>query len=203
MSVIIAQAPAAAILTVSSGAAQSPFLVAAGEPGAGTQLNLNVPGSNRLNGVPFTVRAAGYMTCGAGTYTSAATPIQFVLWASNTASFAAATGNAIFSNTALAIFSVSSATAVSVPWEVEAQIVADSTSGTAIGAGEGLQGSSVNLVTSVAIARAALGQLPTVHTVNMASEPPLQLAAGVITAATNLLNVGSSTVTLTNFYLEA
>lgn len=199
----IGQALPAATLTVSSGAAQSPFLIAAGQPGAGTQLNLNVPGSNKFNGVPFTVKAAGYMTCGAGTYTSAATPIQFVLWASNTASFAAATGNAIFSMTALAIFSVSSASAVSVPWEIEATISGDSTSGTLIGSGQGLQGTSVNLVTGIAVARAALGQLPTVHTVNMASEPPLQIAAGVISASANLLNVGSTTVTLTNLTLEA
>jgi hypothetical protein len=200
---IISQAPAAAILTVASGAAQSPFLVAAGEPGAGTQLNLNVPGSNRLNGQPFTVRAAGFMTCGAGTYTSAATPIQFVFWGSNTASFAAATGNALFSTTALAIFSVSSATAVSVPWEIEMEISGDGTSGTLVGVGQGIYGSSVNLVTSNAQARAALGQLPTVHTVNMATEPPLQVAVGVITASSNLLNVGSTTVTLTQFQLEA
>lgn len=203
MAYTIAQAPPAAILTVSSGAAQSPFLIAAGEPGAGTQLNLNVPGTSRLNGQPFTVRAAGYMTCGAGTYTSAATPIQFVMWASNTASFAAATGNAIYSTTALAIFSVSSATAVSVPWEIEAQISGDSTSGTLVGAAQGIWGTSVNLVTSVAGARAAVGQLPTVHTVNMATEPPLQLACGCITASSNLLAVGSSTLTLTQFLLEA
>lgn len=199
----IAQAPIGAILTVASGAAQSPFLIAAGEPGAGTQNNLNVPGTNRLNGQPFTVRAAGYMTCGAGTYTSAATPIQFVLWASNTASFAAATGNAIFSTTALAIFSVSSATAVSLPWEVEAELVGDSVSGTIVGVGQAIYGTSVNIATSLKNDRAALAQLPTVHTVNMATEPPLQFAAGCITAASNLLNVGSTTVTLTQFVLEA
>lgn len=197
----ISQAPAASILTVATGAAQSPFLVAAGEPGAGTQLNLNVPGSNRLNGQPFTVRAAGFMTCPAGTYTSAATPIQFVFWGSNTASFAAATGNALFSTTALAIFSVSSATALSVPWEMEMQISGDSTSGTLVGTGQAFFGTSVNLVTSVAQARAALGQLPTVHTVNMATEPPIQLAVGCITAASNLLL--TSTLTLTQFLLEA
>lgn len=198
--IIVANAPAAAPLTVATGSAYSPFLVAAGEPGAGTQVNLNLPGSGRFNGQPFTVRAAGYMTCPAGTYTSAATPIQFVLFGSNTAAFAAASGNALFSTTALAIFSVSSATALSVPWEIEAEFIGDSASTHIAGAGQAITGASVNLTTGVATARAATGA-PTAAPFNFSAEPPIQFAAGVSTASANLLLV--TTVTLTEFLIEA
>lgn len=197
---IIANATAAAPLTVTSGAAYSPFLVAPGLPGAGAQLNLALPGTSRQNGQPFTVRAAGYLTQAAGTYTSAATPIQFVLFGANSASFAAASGNALFSTTALAIFSVSSATAKSVPWEIEIEYVGDSTSGQVIGAGQGITGASVNLTTAIATARAAAGT-PVTQPFNFATEPPVQFAAGVSTASANLLL--GSVVTLTQFVIES
>lgn len=201
MSVVIVQAPATANLTVASGAAYTAFQIAPGEPGAGTQCNLNVPGSNKLNAQTFKVIASGYMTCQAGTYTSAATPIQFVLFGSNTASFSAASGNALFSTTALAIFSVSSAAAVSVPWQIEAEFIGDTNSTHIAGAGQAITGASVNLTTGVATSRAATGA-PTAAPFVFSTEPPLQFAVGVSSASSNLLNVGSTTVTLSQFQLE-
>ena len=198
---IIAQAPAAAVLAIPSGAAYTPFVVAAGEPGAGTQCNLNLPGSNRLNGQAFTVRASGYMTCPAGTYTSAATPIGFGLFAANTASFAAASGNLVFTTVAQGVFTIASATAVQTPWEVEVECVGYGTSNTVIGAAQGQHGTSPNLTTSIVDARVAATNIP--GTVNFATEPPLQFCAGIQTAATNLLNVATCTAVLTQLVLEA
>lgn len=198
---VIANAYGAATLTVATGASYNAFQVASGLPGAGSQLNLALPGTNRQNGQPFTVRASGYMTCPAGTYTSAATPIQFVLFGSNTASFSAATGNALFSTTALAIFSVSSATAKSVPWEIEIECSGDSTSAGIVGAGQAITGAGVNLTTGVATARAAIGSPTSAGTFNFATEPPINFAAGVSTASANLLL--TTTVVLSQFCIEA
>lgn len=197
---IVAQAPAAAPITIASGASTVAFSVIAGEPGAGTQCNLNYLGSNRMNGVSSRLRAAGYMTCGAGTYTSAAVPIRFCLWGSNTASFAAASGNIQWTTTSLAIFTVTSTTAVAVPWEIEATIMGDNASGFLTGSAHSFTGTSVNSATPVVQTEAAI--ISPLTATNMNTEPPIQFTAGIITAASNLLNIGLSTVTLTEFVLE-
>lgn len=198
---VIAQAPAAANITaLNAGVATAAFTVIAGEPGAGTQCNLNLPGSNRLNGQPFVVRAAGFVTMPAGTYTSAATPLQFVLFGSNTASFSVSVGSALFSSTALAIFSVSSATAKTFPWEIQAEFIGDSTSAVVAGQGRAVSGNPNGVI--LATAPVATGASPA--SVSFASEPPLQFSLGITTAATNLLSIaGAVTVGLTAFQLEA
>lgn len=196
---IIANAPAAAALAVPTGAATTALAVIAGEPGAGTQCNLNAPGSNKLNGQPFTVRAAGFITFAAGTVTSAATPIQIALYASNTASFAAASGNQIGALTAVPVFTYAAAVAVSIPWEIEAELSGDSTSKALTGVFQGYEGLGPNGGTNVAVARAIITNPLT--TANFASEPPVQFAVAVVSAAANNLPVGT-TVTLTSFLLE-
>jgi len=195
---IIAQSPAAAPITVSSGAATTAFNVIAGEPGAGTQDNLNAPGSNKLNGQPFTVRAAGNVIMAAGTYTSSATPISFVLYAGNTASFAAAVGNGIFSATA-AIFTVSSAVTTSIDWEVDVQVQGNNSSGKLCGRGEAFICYPGGAYTVAAIAALAVNP----SSVNFAAEPPVQFTAGIVTADSNLLNIGTAVANLTSFVIEA
>jgi len=196
---VISQAPAAAqFSTASPVAGINAFTIIAGEPGAGTQDNLNLPGSNRLNGQPFNVRAAGYLTIAAGTYTSGATPIQFALYGANTASFAAASGNLLFS-AAVAAFTWSSATAKTIPWEIEAEISGDSVSGLLVGASQGLITDPNGVRT--AVARTTLSaNLPT--SVNFAAEPPLQFAVGVV-FGTSPNVTGPVTASLTEFQLEA
>ncbi len=192
---IITNAPAAASVT-SAGAATSAFTVIAGEPGAGTQDNLNVPGSNKLNGQPFTVRANGYTTYGAGTYT--ASTIQLLLCAANTASFAVATANAIVSMTAFVAISYAAATATTVPWEIEAELTGDSVSARLTGVGQGYQGTSANVATTVAIARAIVTNPLT--TFNAATEPPAQFAVAVVSGGAQPVSPVS---TLTQFLIEA
>jgi hypothetical protein len=58
---IVKQVPSAAGIPITSSLSVSPFLVSAGEPGAGSAVNLGLPGSGSLNETPFTVRAAGYI----------------------------------------------------------------------------------------------------------------------------------------------
>ena len=192
---VIGTAPAAASLT-SAAAATAAFTVIAGEPGAGTQDNLNVPGSNRLNAQPFTVRAAGYTLYGAGTYT--ASTIQILLCMGNTASFAVAAANAIVSMTAFVAISYAAATATAVPWEIEAEVQGDNVSARLSGVGQGYQGTSANVATTIAIARALITN--PITTVNMAAEPPAQFAVAVVSGGAQPVAVVSN---LTQFLLEA
>lgn len=199
---VIATAPASAGLTLSSGAATAAFAVAAGEPGAGTQTNLNAPGSNRLNGQPFIVRAAGNVVLAAGTYTSAATPLKFALFASNTASFAAAATNGLFTSTAIPIFTVSSASPVAVSWEIEGQFLGDNVFSRLMGRCTDQSCSPAGAQTAVD-AVAVTSTVPS--TVNFAAEPPVQFAVGIVSAAANLLGTspGFAVANLTSFILEA
>ena len=194
---IQAQAPSAAVITLAAGAATAAFTVIAGEPGAGSQCNLNAPGSNRLVGLPFIVRAAGLLNLPAGTVTTSATPIQFELAAANTASFAVATGNVVASATAIAVFTYSSAAAVSLPWMVELKYV---------GGGLSILGKS-NFITNDpnGVVGGAATEVATIHSpssINWNAEPPMQFAAAVITAASNNFPAGS-TLQLTSLVLEA
>lgn len=194
---VISQAPAAAAVTLAAGAATATFSIIAGEPGAGTLCILNSPGSNRLNGQPFKVRAAGNIVVAAGTYTTAATPIQVVLNAANTAAFAASSTNSIVSNTAVAAYTWTSAASGSLNWEIEAQLQGDNTGAKVGGTGAGwsMNPNGVSLVTSPVLT----AQSPS--SVNFATEPPLQFTVSIITAAANLL--ASPVASLTQFQLEA
>jgi len=92
---------------------------------------------------------------------------------------------------------VSSGSATTIPWEVEAQCVGDNTGGRVMGRGTGelLYPSGTNAISTLA----ALAVAPS--SVNFATEPPLQFTVGLVTAAANLL--GSGVASLTSFVLEA
>jgi hypothetical protein len=195
---VISQAPAAAAITLAAGAATATFNVIAGEPGAGTQVNLNVPGSNKLNGQPFRVRAAGTVAVAAGTYTTAATPVKIILCASNTASFAAVAANAVFSGTAVAAYTWTSAVAGGLDWSVEGYFVGTNTSGKLGGLGISTF-ADANGVSTVTTSNVAATNSPS--SVNFATEPPLQFSLAVITAGANLL--ASPVMSITQFQLEA
>lgn len=195
---VISQAPAAAQVTFASGAstvaaATGVFNVIAGEPGAGAQLNFSAPGSNRLNGQPFRVRAAGYVTFAAGTYTSS---VQTLLYASTTAGFTAAAASAIYSQAAVAV-TVSSATAKVFPWVIESLIEGDSVSGLLNIQSLG----SFNNGAQQTVVPAAGVNVPTA--VNFATEPPLQFAASVVVGTTsNTYPLTGGSANLTQFQIE-
>lgn len=193
---IIAQAPSAAVVS-STAVGTVAFNVIAGEPGAGTQCNLNAPGSNKLNGQPFVVRAAGFTTYAAGTYT--ASTVQIALNASNTASFAAAAGNQIASLTAFVAITYASASATAVPWEIEVEMSGDGTSKILMGEQAGYQGTSANAASTI-VSTARVAAANPLTTFNPATEPPVQFAVSVISGGAQPTVPVS---TLTQLVLEA
>lgn len=195
---IIAQAPAASSITIAAGAATATFNVIAGEPGAGTLVTLNAPGSNRLNGQAFRVRASGTLAVAAGTYTTAATPVQVLLCASNTASFAAVAANAVFSGTAVAAYTWTSAVVGGLDWSVEGYFLGSNVSAKVGGLGISTF-ADANGKSTVTTSNVADSQSPS--SVNFATEPPLQFSLAVVSAAANLL--ASPVMSITSFVLEA
>jgi hypothetical protein len=197
---VIAQSQNAQAITIAAGAATNAFNVVAGEPGAGTQLNLNVPGSNRVNGQGFRVRANGLINVPAATATLAAANLSFALYGSNTVSFAAASGNLLFSTVAIVACTISAATAVSYPFQLELET---------IGGGTVLSSRS-NYINTTPVGNGSLPATsgPTAVTanqvtaINWQTEPPLQFAAAIISGAANNYPVGT-TVTLNEFVIEA
>ena len=198
--VIIAQAPASASLAfaavASTVATTAVFNVIAGEPGAGSQTSLSLPGSNRLNAQQFVVRASGILTLGAGTYTATVQPL---ICASTTAGFTATAANAIFSTTAVSV-TPTSASAVSYPWYAEVTLEGDSTSGTLNGT---VRGAVANVQTPTTAASNTWNQIVNGPTsVNFATEPPLQFAVAVQSVANGGFQKASS-AQLTQFSIEA
>jgi hypothetical protein len=198
--IVIAQGQAAAQVTYASGASTVAastqiFNVISGEPGAGSQLNLSAPGSNRLNGQSFRVKASGYVTLTAGTFTSSVQPL---LYASTSSGFTASAAAAIYSASAIAI-TVSSATAKQIPFSIEALLEGDSTSGLLNGSVTGLlnNGAQQGATAPVAIVNA-----PT--SINFATEPPLQFAMSVAVGVTsNTYPLNGGTANLTQFQIES
>jgi len=188
---VIAQAASAQPITQAAAALSTTsqalvFNAIAGEPGAGAQLGLNAPGSNRLNGQRFLVRACGGLKLNAGTYTATVQPL---LYASKTAGFTAAAASAIVSAAAVAI-SVSSAVAVNYLWTAEAAVQGDSASG-------GVQGNGGSQVNNSLMAEAVLTNGPT--SVDFSAEPPLQFSAGVTLVGA----IAGSVASLSEFMIES
>lgn len=191
---VIAQAQSAQNVTAATGGV---FTVIAGEPGAGTQCNLNIPGSNRLNGQPFVVRAAGYINLAAGTYTATVQPL---VYASSTSGFTAAAGNVVAYSVAAVTLTMTSTAAVATPYEVEVHFQGDTTTGLLQGWYQGLvpTTSTGTTVTSVATAPTVLTRV--LSAINFASEPPAQVAFGITLAGTAS---ATPVIALTSFQLEA
>lgn len=195
----IVNAPGAANVTVSGAASTTAvnsgiFTVIAGEPGAGSQLSIGIPGSGRLNGVPFQIKAAGFVSIAAGTFT---TSVQPLIYASTTAGFTAAAASAIYSAAAVAV-TVASASATVVPWNLQITMSGDSTSGKVAGTYTGTNNNGA--INSVALA--IIANAPT--SVNFSTEPPLQFAAGVSLGTTsNTFPTSTATSSLTYFAVEA
>jgi hypothetical protein len=223
---IISQAPAAAALTLSTGAATAAFLVAAGEPGAGTQCNVSAPGSNRLNGQPFIVRAAGYVQLPASfSGTTSATPLQLCMLAGPSPFTSVAGIVAPFSNTAVVAFTGNSSATQVMPFSIAGQFQGGpgaSSAGTLSGGAvtgsatvaanylsafnlggqilsPGVAGVGVNLITIPTLTTLAVGGW------NPLTEPSMQFTISLVTAASNLLGgaSGVAIANLTSLVLEA
>lgn len=179
--VIISQAPAAAQITAATGGV---FNAAAGEPGAGSQLPISLPGTGRLEGKAFRVRASGYATfvfAGATTVT-----VQPLIYA-GASGFTAAAANAVFSAAAVNVVATGASTAT-VPWLAEIEAEGDSVGGK-------LQGLIKGVVNNTLVDLAPIANPPS--SLSFTTEPPLQFAVGV-TASADL-----TALQLDSFVLEA
>lgn len=172
--VIISQAPLSVAQTTTTGGTF--------QSAVGGQLLLTAPGSARLEGKSFNVRASGYVTLAAGTYTAAVSAILY----GAAPGFTAASGNALFTATANVV--QSGTVAAAVPVQIDVVLEGDSVSGQLQGRGTGMVNNSLQ-------AAAAIGHAPT--SINFASEPPVTFAAG-FTAASQ-----ASAAVLDQFILEA
>jgi hypothetical protein len=121
-------APPAAPISFTNGAAftTTPFSTIE----EGEIVNLNLPGSNVMNGVPFKVRASGYFSCPAQTVT--ATSITGITLDAQSTYGNSGTVDPIFTPTngiplgfaTLPSFTLSSAVPTAIMWQLEANLLA-------------------------------------------------------------------------------
>lgn len=140
---------------------------------AGAQITPLLPGASVFEQVPFTVKAAGYITAPIGTYT---VTIQPLLYASTTSNFTAAAANAIYSAAAVSC-TITSAVAITIPYEIESHLVGDSTSGKVTGWNQGVLPTGGNTLADAVISPTIISNAPTA--VNFVTVPPLAFAFGV------------------------
>lgn len=187
----LAQGVSGSFNALSNGAA-SPITAAAGgvfSTSAVSQLALNLPGVGAYEQIPFTVKASGFVSLGAGTYTATVQPL---IYASTTPGFTAAAASAVYSVAAVSV-TQASASALVFPWEAEVTIQGDSTSGKLNGRVAGMLNNGAQQITALA----GISNAPTA--VSFSAAVPLQFAAGVTltnSAATSIVSLGS-------FFLES
>lgn len=168
----ITAAPAAAVLNAPSAAAQ----VFAQLLNATLAAALNVPGTKRLEGRKFYVRASGVVTT-----SGAAITVQPFIAAGSSLTAA--------SDTVLAAPAAVTVAATSCPWTVEAALLFDSTSGK-------LNGQFSSNINNSVGAPAALATVLT--GLNGVNEPVFQIVTGVTFSTAGPGNIA----TLTEFVLE-
>jgi hypothetical protein len=182
----------------------APAAIAAGAASTAvfTTVPLNLPGASAYEGVPFTVKASGWLTLNGGTYTAT---IQPFIYASTSLGFTASVAAAVLSTaaTSLTIAVAAAATLTNFPWEAEITLFGNSTSGVV---GGKIAAGAVTVGPSGSIAPVPLPAAPAAATnvptgVNFATATaPIQFLAGVgILGAT----VSASNVTLQAFFLES
>lgn len=157
----------------------------------GLQVSANLPGGSAMEQVPFVVKAAGYVSLGAGTFTATVQPL---VYASTTPGFTAGAGSAIYSLTAVTL-TMTNVAATTTPFEVELHLIGDSTSGTLNGWYQ-----NFGFTTSTGTTYTVLAAAPTIITrvlssVTYSAAVPLQFGFGITLAgtasATPVLNLGS------------
>jgi len=165
---------------------------------------LSAPGSGRLEGKPFAVRASGYITTKPGTYTTTIT--TYLLGAGPTAMATPTTSYAL-ATCAFAAYSQTSTVGITFPFFISIEdCVGDSTSATLTG----FQYSSGGPVGSVIHAGTVIGNIPTglsfsnsgAYTYgapSVTSEPPLQFSVDIVSATGAEL----ATAKLLSFTLQA
>lgn len=179
-------------------AAASPVTAATGGVFAntgGTQTSLQLPASSAFEQTSFIVRAAGYITLPIGTYTCTVQPL---LYASTTTSpvFTAAAANALYS-AAAAGCTISSAVAISVPWQIESHLIGDTVSGKVTGWNQGSLPVTGATLATTTISPTVISNAPTAVSFT-ATANPLAFAMGFTVGGT----AGAYTINMGSFYIE-
>ena len=193
----IVQSPGAAVYTQVAGALSTTsqvaiFTTAPGQPGAGGQLAINLPGTARFNGKPFKVIASGITAFGAGTYTASVQPL---VYAATTNGFTAAVTNAIYSSAAVNTVAGADGTTVKYhKWTAIITMTGWDTSGQTGGTYTGYNTNGASVTAAVALTK--IDNPPT--SVDFDAEPPLQFSVGVTTVGALSTNA-STTHQLTDF----
>jgi hypothetical protein len=179
------QATAAAAANITGAAAANVFVT-----------TLNLPTSTPVNysGVPFVVKAAGYLQATAGTYTATVQPL---IYGSTISGFTASAAAALYSATAYNV-TISSATTTKVPWQAEVHLEGDSTSALFNGWFTGAYNNGAPQIQ----AAAAIGTngAANIAGATFTAAVPVQFLAGLTTVGATL--GAGSIVALTSFFLE-
>lgn len=162
----------------------------------GTQITNLLPGSSAFEQVPFTVKAGGFITLPIGTYTCTLQPLLYASTVTSPA-FTAAAANAIYS-AAAAGCTIASASAITVPWEIEAHLIGDTVSGKIAGWNQGvLPVTGATLATTI-ISPTTISNAPTSVTLTAAASG-LAFAMGYTIAGT--AGTGAS-INLGSFFIN-
>lgn len=154
---------------------------------------LSLPGSSAYEQVPFTVKASGYVSLAAGTYTASVQPL---LYASSLAGYTASAAAAIFSAAAVSITYAAAAATVA-PFELEAYLVGDSTSHKLTGRSQATAYVAGATLVNALVAPAIITNPLTVFTASAAI--PVQFLVGVTMVSAN----AASVINLGSFFIES
>lgn len=153
---------------------------------------LNAPGAGALESVPFTVKASGFVTFPAGTYTAS---IQPLLYASSLAGYTASAAAAIYSAAAISITFASATLPVTKPYSIEAHLIGDSTGNYLTGWTQGVGYVGGAALTNAILANTIIVNPVTVFTASSAA--PVQFQFGIVGT-----NTAAVVLRLGSFFLE-
>jgi hypothetical protein len=156
-----------------------------------------LPANSAYEGVPFTVKASGWLSLNGGTYTATVQPL---IYGSTALGFTASAAAAVCSNAAasLTIAVAAAATLTYFPWEAEATVYGSTTSGILGGKMSSQVGPSGSIAPA-GVFNAALVNSPTSITFNSATAP-LNFLAGVVTVGAG---ISAQVVALTTLCIES
>jgi hypothetical protein len=176
-------------------AAAAPITAAAAANVFVTTLNLPTSTPVNFSGVPFVVKATGYLTATAGTYTATVQPL---IYASKVAGYTASAAAAIYSAAAVNL-TVASAAVTQFEWQAEVHLASDSTSGLFSGWIAGAANNGAPQVVTPAVI--GTNGAANIAGATFTAAVPVQFLAGCTTTGATL---GAGSVAgLSSFFLEA
>lgn len=181
------------VSTQATASAAAPITAAVGGTFVTT---LNLPGYSTFEGVPFTVKASGWVTMPAGTYTATIQPN--LLYCSTSLGFTASAAAAIVSVAAVTQTITSATLALTSTWETEATISGNTTTGVILGRSGGMA-TDVNGVRTVITPISIISANTPGSVAFTSTTAPLQFLTGVVLGSGA---PATSVVTLGKFFIS-